>query len=375
VGPTLFSTAISRRALDIPTANPFASFTRDELLVLGSVDINDTVAVNINSILYQAERTISTLYELLHNGTQTKEARKYSQLASNRRQTLMDLAYNPQTGLFADYHVSSGKHTEIWSINSLWSFWAFSDTMSPESAQQGLDSLQELHQKFPGGLPNTYYNTTLLWDWPNVQSPMQHMAIRSAASIESHPQYRKRDGAGSVAASIAQSTLGSAFCNWYTTGGSISNVLNPYEQTTGASSGVSFGSYAIDANGNIATTTDSKDPGDYAWTNGVLLYIFDQYKPQIQIPTCPNIKLNIVDHSTPTPTLPAATPTLPATPPPPPTTPPTPPAVTPTPPPPPSTTSSLAPTPTRCTVQRKCTHCKCRMKRRSLSRRLEQARR
>ncbi|KAJ2438831.1 hypothetical protein IWW46_004712 [Coemansia sp. RSA 2440] len=347
IGPSLFSTAVSRRALNIPTTNPFSAFSRDQLLVLGSVDINDTVAVNINSILYQSEIAISLFYELLHNGTQTTESRMYRSRAGTRRQTLIDLAYNPQTGLFADYHVRSGTHADVWSINSLWSFWAFSDTMPIESAHKGLQSLQELHEKFPGGLPNTYYNTTLLWDWPNVQSPMQHMAIRSAASIESHPQYRKRNGMGSVAAGIAQSTLGSAFCNWYTTGGSIDGVLNSYDQAKGNSSGSSFGSYVIGADGQITTTTDTnKDPGNYAWTNGVLLYIFDQYKPEIKIPTCPNIKLNIVDHSTPPP--PTPTPTYS--------------------PPPPSPTL-LPPTPTSCTAKRRCTNCKCRMKRRGLSKR------
>ncbi|KAJ1846656.1 hypothetical protein LPJ70_001931, partial [Coemansia sp. RSA 2708] len=264
-------------------------FTHDQLLVLGSIGINDTAAVNINSILYQAESIIANFYQLAA------------------------YAYNPQTGLFADYHISTGQHADIWSINSLWSFWAFSDTLPAESAHSALESLSELHDKFPGGLPNTFYNTTLLWDWPNVQSPLQHMAIQSAAKAENHPIYRKRSGSG-VAAGIAQSTLGAAFCNWYTTSGSIDGVLNSYDHATGSSAGASFGSYAIGADGNIITSTDSSDPGDYAWSNAVTLWIFDQYKSQIQIPTCPNIKLNIVKHTTPTPT---PTPTSTFSPPPP----------------------------------------------------------
>ncbi|KAJ2320366.1 hypothetical protein IWW52_001416 [Coemansia sp. RSA 2704] len=342
VGPSLFSTATRRRSLDIPTTNPFASFTRDQLLVLGSIGINDTAAVNINSILYQAESIIANFYQLAAYGNNTHESIAYSRLANRRRQTLIDLAYNPQTGLFADYHISTSQHADIWSINSLWSFWAFSDTLPAESAHSALESLSELHDKFPGGLPNTFYNTTLLWDWPNVQSPLQHMAIQSAAKAENHPIYRKRSGSG-VAAGIAQSTLGAAFCNWYTTGGSIDGVLNSYDHATGSSAGASFGSYAIGADGNIITSTDSSDPGDYAWSNAVTLWIFDQYKSQLQIPTCPNIKLNIVEHTTPTP-MPTPTPT--------------------------STFSPPPPISTYCTVRRKCTHCKCRVKRRGHSMRV-----
>ncbi|KAJ2848367.1 hypothetical protein IWW36_003336 [Coemansia brasiliensis] len=340
IGPSLFTTALRRRSLDIPTTNPFASFTRDQLLVLGSVGINDTVAVNINSILYQTEIAIASFYELLHNNTHTKESLHFRDYARNRQKVMVDLTYNPQTGLFADYHIHSGEQSNVWTINSLWSYWAFSDQLPAKSTQQGLDSLRQLHAKFPGGLPNTYYNTSLLWDWPNVQTPMQHMAIRSASSIEKLPQYRKRNEYGSVSAGIAQSTLGTAFCNWYTTGGSISDVLNPYDHAPSNSSGASFGSYAIGADGNIDTTTDASDPGNYAWTNGVVLWIFDQYKPQIQIPKCPNVKLNIIQHPTPTPT-PTPSPTYL---------------------PPPS--SSLPPKPTQCTPRYKCKHCKCRLRRR-----------
>ncbi|KAJ2615256.1 hypothetical protein H4S08_001330 [Coemansia sp. RSA 1365] len=354
-GPSLFSTSRRRRSLNIPSDNPFASFTKDELLVLGTADINNTIAVNLNSILYQSETIIADFIKLLSNNTDTQKSLQYRQSASERRQTLLDLAYNPQTGLFSDYHVSTGKHSEIWSINSLWSYWAFADAMPSEGSQQALESLAELHEKFPGGLPNTYYNTTLLWDWPNVQSPMQHMAIKSAAAIENLPSYRRRAGGvgKGIAAGIAQSTLATSFCNWYTTGGTISGVLNSYDNASANSTGASFGSYKIGADGNIITTTDASDPGDYAWTNGVLLWLYGEYGSQIEIPTCPNIKLNIVHETTPTleptyvpaPTL-EPTPTyVPA------------PTLEPIP-------TSTAPVPIKCTNATECTRCRCRIIRR-----------
>ncbi|PIA18672.1 glycoside hydrolase, partial [Coemansia reversa NRRL 1564] len=285
-GPDLFSTSLFNG--DFYAASEAGTTPSDELLVLGTADINNTIAVNLNSILYQSETIIADFIKLLSNNTETQKSLQYRQSASERRQTLLDLAYNPQTGLFSDYHVSTGKHSEIWSINSLWSYWAFADAMPSEGSQQALDSLAELHNKFPGGLPNTYYNTTLLWDWPNVQSPMQHMAIKSAAAIESLPSYRRRAGGvgRGIAAGIAQSTLATSFCNWYTTGGTISGVLNSYDNASGNSSGASFGSYKIGADGNIITTTDASDPGDYAWTNGVLLWLYGEYGSQIEIPTC-----------------------------------------------------------------------------------------
>ncbi|KAJ2804823.1 hypothetical protein H4R20_002355 [Coemansia guatemalensis] len=354
-GPSLFSTS-RRRSLNIPSANPFADFTKDELLVLGTADINNTIAVNLNSILYQSEIIIADFIKLLANNTETHKSLQYRQSASERRQTMIDLAYNPQTGLFSDYHVSTGKHSEIWTINSLWSYWAFADALPSQGSQQALNSLAELHQKFPGGLPNTYYNTTLLWDWPNIQSPMQHMAIKSAAAIEGLPIYRKRAGdvGKGIAAGIAQSTLTSSFCNWYTTGGTISGVLDSYDNASGSSSGVSFGSYAIGADGNIITTTDASDPGDYAWSNGVLLWLYGEYGRDIEIPTCPNIKLNIVQETVSTPPpLPSPSPS------------PSPSSV-PSSAPEPAPTSS-APPPTSCTDVFKCTRCRCRMTRRRRS--------
>ncbi|KAJ1726385.1 hypothetical protein LPJ61_005222, partial [Coemansia biformis] len=276
IGPSLFSTAAARQ-LDLPATNPFTNFTRSQLLVLGAVDVNQTVSVNLNSILFQVETTIANLIELANKGKATDESLAHRKNSDTRRQTLFDLAFNPDTGLFADYNLRTSKQSEIWSLSSLWSYWAFADALPAASTQKALDSLAELHERFPGGLPSTFYNSTLTWDLPFVQSPLQHMAIQSAASIEKLPSLRKRTSAHgkSIAAGIAQSTLTSAFCNWYTTGGSINGVLNPYSSASDSSGGSNFGAYVVDENGVVVTTTDASNQGNYAWTNGVLLWVYD----------------------------------------------------------------------------------------------------
>ncbi|KAJ2667975.1 hypothetical protein GGI25_006503 [Coemansia spiralis] len=88
--------------------------------------------------------------------------------------------------------------------------------------------------------------------------------------------------------------VNTAFCNWYTTGGSIDNVLNPYDDATGNATGADFGSFSIGPDGNAITTTSAASQGDYSWTNGISLWLLGQYKTQLQMPSCPNIKLNLV---------------------------------------------------------------------------------
>ncbi|KAJ1665067.1 hypothetical protein IW140_003780 [Coemansia sp. RSA 1813] len=336
-GPDLFGRrSLSRRDIEIPTTNPFASFTETELIVLGSTQINSTIAVNLNSIIYQAELIIADFIELVENNT-SPECVSYRARAAERRQTLLDLTYDAETGLFSDYHLESGSNTEIWSMSSLWPYWAFGDSLPSDGVQKALENIDFLHSKFPGGLPNTLYNSSLPWDYPYIQPPMQHMAVRSAQNAENHACKNSNSTysapCGGTAAKIAQSTVNSAFCNWYTTGGSINNVLNSYEHAASNSSGVSFGSFTIGPDGNIVTTTSRSSQGNYAWTNGINIWILDSYKAQLQMPSCPNIKLNLVEHTPP-----------PPPPPPHPTPTPTP---TPTPPspPPPQTYTTVAPPP------------------------------
>ncbi|KAJ1886870.1 hypothetical protein LPJ81_006621, partial [Coemansia sp. IMI 209127] len=226
-GPDLFGRrSLSRRDIGIPTTNPFSSFTETELIVLGSTQINSTIAVNLNSIIYQAELIIADFIELVENNT-SPECVSYRSRAAERRQTLLDLTYDTETGLFSDYHLASGSRTGIWSMSSLWPYWAFGDSLPSDGAQKALENIDFLHQKFPGGLPNTLYNSSLPWDYPYIQPPMQHMAVSSAQNAENQACAGSNNtyGApcGGTAAKIAQSTVNSAFCNWYTTGGSIND--------------------------------------------------------------------------------------------------------------------------------------------------------
>ncbi|KAJ2235675.1 hypothetical protein IWW45_002397 [Coemansia sp. RSA 485] len=296
-GPSLFSTALRRRSLDIPSDNPFAAFTKDQLNVLSVANINNTIAVNLNSILYQVEAIIANLTMAVNNNTETKECLGYKKRAESRRQMLMDLAYNPDTGLFADYHLESGKHADVWSINSLWAYWAFGDSIPAGGAGRALENISQLHQRFPGGLPNTLYNTTLSWDYPHIKPPLQHMVIKSADNSEKNlgNGYNSYSEYKGTAAKIAQSTIDTAFCNWYTTGGNIPGVLNSYDYSTSNSSGASLGTFDIDASGNEVTTTDSSSAGGFTWTTGITIWLLDQYKAQNMMPSCPNIKLNLVN--------------------------------------------------------------------------------
>ncbi|KAJ2575572.1 hypothetical protein GGH95_003750 [Coemansia sp. RSA 1836] len=303
-GPSLFSTSLRRRDVAIPGSNPFAAFTKNELKVLGSININSTVAVNLNSIMYQVEVTIANFIALLNNKTDTAECTGYRQRAGERRQTLLDLAYNPSTGLFSDFHLASGKQTEIWSVNSLWPYWAFGDSLPAASAQKAMESISKLHDRFSGGLPNTLYNSSLNWDYPKVQPPLQHMVVNSVMGLQQNIGIAKRSSPAATGfeVSLVQNSIDSAFCNWYTTGGDVPGVLNQYEGATAGMAGMNFEFYVLGDNGDITTTTSTAGQGDYTWTNGVMVWLLGQFSRQVTTPTCPNIVLNLVRNTTITPT-------------------------------------------------------------------------
>ncbi|KAJ1962704.1 hypothetical protein GGI12_002486 [Dipsacomyces acuminosporus] len=360
--PQFFEVALRRRGLEVSTFNPFAKFTLKELEVIGSSSINDTVAVNLNSILYQAELIIADFSALLNNGTDTSDSVAYRKRAEERWQTLFDLTYNPKTGLFSDYHISSGLRTNIWSINSLWPYWAFGDKVPADGAKLALATISDLHE--------------------NATSAEKKLGLDGSVSSK----FR------GIGAKLVQSTINNAFCGWYTSGGSISGVLHPFGAASEGSVGATYESYQIGADGNVIPNADASTAGDFSWTNGITLWLFDSYKSQLQPPKCPNIELKLVDAY--------ATTSAPPAPPAPPPSPPAPPSNAPTsapvpttaPPrttaPPPTTapspTATHTPTPTRatsmpptssspprttCAIKRRCTKCKCLLKRRSVFKR------
>ncbi|KAJ2464655.1 hypothetical protein EV174_006778 [Coemansia sp. RSA 2320] len=215
----------------------------------------------------------------------------------------------------------------------MWPYWAFGDSLPAESGQKALDSISQLHQRFSGGLPNTLYNSSLDWDYPKVQPPLQNMAINSVLGIQQCAGAGNSSAAGTPGfeVSLVQNSINSAFCNWYTTGGSIPGVLNQYGSASGGSKGASFEFYVLGEDGDITTTSDTGDQGDYTWTNGVMIWLLGMFSSQVSIPTCPNIVLNLVSNYT----------------------------TTTAPPPPPQPSSS----PT-CGAQKKCNNCKCIVRRR-----------
>ncbi|KAJ2812446.1 hypothetical protein H4S07_001392, partial [Coemansia furcata] len=281
-GPSLFSTSLRRRDVMMPDSNPFAAFTEDELSVLGSININSTIAANLNSIMYQVEVTIADFISLLSNNTVTADCSNYRQQASERRQTLMDLSYNPTTGLFSDFHLSSGQQADVWSVNSLWPYWAFGDSLPAGSAQKAMDSISKLHKRFSGGLPNTLFNTSLNWDYPKVQPPLQHMVVQSVTGLQQNAGLANSSSAATAefTVSLVQNSIDASFCNWYTTGGNVPGVLNQYEGATAGSTGMNFEFYSLGTDGDITTTTSAAGQGDYTWTNGVMVWLLGQFSSQ-----------------------------------------------------------------------------------------------
>lgn len=330
-GPDLFSIN-HKREIKIPTNNPFTAFTKSQLLALSAMYVNSTIPVSLNSIMHQMETTIADFIQLTNDNAADGKSKHYRKLANNRRQMLTDLTYNADTGLFSDLNLHFGRPTGIWTINSLWPYWAFGDSISANSGQVAMGSVAGLHMRYMGGLPNTLYNTTLEWDYPNVQPPLQHMAINSVAGI------RKCTGTKApimgLEVNMIQNLVDSAFCNWYTTGGSIAGVLDSYANNGSSSesmAGLSFGHYVLDSNGEITTTTNGENRGDYTWTNAIILQMLGKHSQYLKLPKCPGITLNLVP-----------------------------------PPPPPPTSTHVKPSPTSstsCRPGRKCKVCRCKVSR------------
>ncbi|KAJ1957773.1 hypothetical protein EC988_000660 [Linderina pennispora] len=321
VFPQLSKMALRRRAATIgDLVNPFAKYNSTQLNILGSVAVNDTIAVNLNSILYQAELIIADFEELVYKNV-TADCKAYRLRAEQRRQALFDLTYNEKTGFFNDFHLEANKRTDIWSLSALWPYWAFGDKMPAAGAELALTAVSNLYDRYPNGLPNTLFNTSQAWDYPHVNPPMQQMLVKSAETVEKHlgisdELSTKLKG---ISTRVVQGTINQAFCDWYANGGSIDGVL---DQNSVGSSTSANSSYQINADGSLSSVSNADiNP---MRTNGIAMWLFASYSSKIEIPKCPDLELKVVTppttaaptpQPTPQPTLkPAPQPTLKPTP-------------------------------------------------------------
>ena len=142
---------------------------------LRTLETTDLIPVDLNSLLFHAERTIAALRSFRGRAGDADVARQFARAAEDRRRALLDAAYDPASGFFYDVRWRTGQRVTDRPTLAAASPLYFG-LATPE---QGRAVAARLEREFlrPGGFVTTLIASGQQWDAPNGWPPLEWLTI------------------------------------------------------------------------------------------------------------------------------------------------------------------------------------------------------
>jgi alpha,alpha-trehalase len=141
---------------------------------LRTLETIDLIPVDLNSLLYNAERTIAAFAKAQHRAGEDSLAARFTRLADVRRQAILAM-YDPKEGFFFDRRWRTGElvtdRPSLGAAAPLY-FWI-------ANFEQGQSVAIRLERDFlkPGGFVTTNFASGQQWDGPNGWPPLEWLTI------------------------------------------------------------------------------------------------------------------------------------------------------------------------------------------------------
>lgn len=150
------------RASGFDTSNRFG---------VAGADTHEYNPVDLNVLLYQMERDMARLFRIAGRST---EARTWDKRARERRSLVNRFLWNPDRGLYVDYHVPTRSQSAYVFATTFFPLWG--GIASRSQAARLVSNLPLLER--PGGLTTSTEQTGHQWDAPFGWAPLIMMAAQ-----------------------------------------------------------------------------------------------------------------------------------------------------------------------------------------------------
>ena len=142
---------------------------------LTTLETTDLVPVDLNSLLFETERTIAVLRLARQQPGDREVAQHFTDAADRRRQALLAASYDPAEGFFFDVRWRTGARV----VDRPTMASAVPLFFGLASAEQGHAVAERLARDFlqPGGFVTTTITSGQQWDAPNGWAPLEWMGI------------------------------------------------------------------------------------------------------------------------------------------------------------------------------------------------------
>lgn len=147
---------------------------------IGTIHTADIIPVDLNSLLYQLEMTISETYRVL---LQPILARKFQVAGERRVRAVQEYCWSETDGFFVDYNFHKEQATGHLTLAGVFPLYAKIATTKQAAAVAA-----RLEKDFlkPGGLQTTLVDNGQQWDAPNGWAPLHWIAIEGLRNYGYH---------------------------------------------------------------------------------------------------------------------------------------------------------------------------------------------
>lgn len=143
---------------------------------LRTLETTELVPLDLNSLLYHAERMIAALRAFRGRAGDAQVAERFLRAAENRRQSVLAVAYDPVGGFFYDVRWRSGER--VTDRPTLAAAAPLYFGLATDEQGRRVAALLEREFLKPGGFVTTLIASGQQWDAPNGWPPLQWLAIQ-----------------------------------------------------------------------------------------------------------------------------------------------------------------------------------------------------
>ncbi|KAI8051017.1 glycoside hydrolase [Syncephalis plumigaleata] len=238
---------------------------------LPTINTNQIVPVELNSLLYMNEQTIAEFGE--RTGCKRTKAR-YEAAAKTRLEAIENYLWSEKDAQWYDFNLTSQQQNAHFYPSNIVPLWANAidrQKFTKEDAARLVANIKP-SVDLPGGAPTSLVKSGEQWDFPNAWPPLEHFVVYGLNKT-GVPE------GSALAASIAQRWISSNYCGWLVTGGDGKNVKN---------NGTLFEKYDATHLGIPGLGGEYEVQEGFGWTNGVVLSFLSRFGDRLEAPKdCP----------------------------------------------------------------------------------------
>ncbi|KXN69246.1 glycoside hydrolase family 37 protein [Conidiobolus coronatus NRRL 28638] len=278
------------------------NFTSNNTITLRSLHTRQVIPADLNALIYQIERNLIQLHktalsnspndcdeERTKNQVHKDLIQQYDQRSKDRVKIMHELMWDTSDYSFHDYLIDSNQKYPYFSASNYWPFWtgAITDELKSDydSLSKVYNKVAEIGEKYPGGIPSTLLPSHLQWDLPNSWPPLEYVLIYGMLQVRDHLQDEaQKKKLYDLALKQSQTYFNSAFCGWYSTGGSIEGILERNSNVTGTDSGHMFEKFDVTTVGLSGGGGEYDVQTGFGWTNGVLVSLVNTFNKDLKFP-------------------------------------------------------------------------------------------